>query len=203
MNSLQRGIDWRYALPVGYGLSLLSVLIFFIGGIGDMIWHMLFGIENNLEALLSPTHLLLALGWLLIVGGPLRATWQRGSDEVSWTALGPALLSSTWTLSVLTFFTIYATPFDHLLVGAHAPDGVAVQALGVVSFLLQSALLMGVILLVLRRWTLPFGGLTLILTFSTALVTVQHDVYALMGWQWSQVCCPTSCTNGCGRQRCE
>ncbi len=57
----------------GYGLSLLGVSIFALGGVSDMIWHMLFGIEVNVDALLSPTHLLLAVGMALIVSGPLRA----------------------------------------------------------------------------------------------------------------------------------
>src|SRR3972149_4428666 len=62
-----RGYPWRRALPAGYGLSLLGALIFGVGGVGDMIWHMLFGIEAGVEALLSPMHLALGLGLGLIV----------------------------------------------------------------------------------------------------------------------------------------
>ncbi len=68
-----RGYSWREAMQPGYGLSLLGVSIFALGGVSDMIWHMLFGIEVNVDALLSPTHLLLAVGMALIVSGPLRA----------------------------------------------------------------------------------------------------------------------------------
>jgi len=59
MRNHASGRPWSRALPAGYGLSLLGVLIFAAGGIGDMIWHVLFGIEADVEALLSPTHLLL------------------------------------------------------------------------------------------------------------------------------------------------
>ena len=74
-----RGYPWLRALPAGYGLSLLGALIFGVGGVGDMIWHMLFGIEAGVEALLSPTHLALGLGLGLIVSvsGPLRAVGRR------------------------------------------------------------------------------------------------------------------------------
>jgi hypothetical protein len=40
-----------------------------------MAWHLVFGIETDVAALLSPTHLLLATGAALIVAGPLRAAW--------------------------------------------------------------------------------------------------------------------------------
>lgn len=180
--NMLRGYAWRRALPVGYGLSLVGVLLFAVGGVGDLIWHTLFGIEADLEALLSPTHLILALGWLLIVGGPFRAAWQRIVDsKANGVSRWPAVLSLTWTLSVFTFFTIYATPFGHALAANGAPTGETTTALGIVGFLLQPALLMGVILLALRRWRLPFGSVTLVLTINTALVAVLHDMYPFIG----------------------
>lgn len=96
-----KGHPWRRALPTGYELSLLGVPVFAIGGVGDMIWHMLFGIEVDVEALLSPTHLLLATGIMLIVSGPLRATWRRPDAESvqHWVSQFPMLISLTLTLS--------------------------------------------------------------------------------------------------------
>src|SRR5579864_5586049 len=73
----RKGYAWREALPAGYGYSLLGVIVFGIGGVLDMIWHILFGFEVNVEALLSPTHIMLAFGGILIVTGPLRAAWLR------------------------------------------------------------------------------------------------------------------------------
>src|SRR5262249_50761660 len=40
-----RGHGWREAVPAGYGLSLLGALVFAVGGVGDLIWHTVFGIE--------------------------------------------------------------------------------------------------------------------------------------------------------------
>ena len=64
-------------MPVGYGLSGLGALIFAAGGMTDLIWHTIFGIEAGVEALLSPTYLVLALGLGLIASGPVRAAWRR------------------------------------------------------------------------------------------------------------------------------
>jgi hypothetical protein len=183
VSNLLRGFAWKHALPAGYGLSLLGVLVFALGGVGDMIWHILFGIEAGLEALLSPTHLLLALGWVLIVGGPLRAAWQRSNEPVeSWTAALPKFFSLAFTLSAFTFFTVYANPFAHTFAapGRHAGQGELIQALGAVGVLVQPALLMGLVLLALQRWTLPRGALTLIITLNTALMSVMHDQYLLI-----------------------
>lgn len=67
-----KGAPWRRALPLGYLGSLLGVVVFAAGGIGDMSWHEFFGIEADVEALFSPTYLTLALGMTLIVSGPFR-----------------------------------------------------------------------------------------------------------------------------------
>jgi hypothetical protein len=196
------GFPWRRALPEGYRLSLLGVLIFMAGGVGDAIWHLLFGIEVDLEALLSPTHLLLALGGALIASGPLRAAWRRQpSDAPAGLAASlPMLLSLTLTLSVLTFFTEYANPFNlpwparqfdvsgsdvsdvsSVLgqaegVSSDAPEMLG-QMLGVISILLQTGLMMGAVLLAVRRWELPFGAITLVFTLDVALVVFPHGYY--------------------------
>ncbi|MGH2668071.1 MAG: hypothetical protein ACRDH5_02950, partial [bacterium] len=68
-----RGAHWGRALPPGYGLSLVGVLLWGPGGLSDLVWHEVFGFEADVEALLSPPHLALALGMGLIITGPLRA----------------------------------------------------------------------------------------------------------------------------------
>ena len=102
----------------GTRLRLAARLVFAVGGVGDLIWHELFGIEDGFEALLSPTHLALILGLALIVSGPLRAAWQRSGRRPSWRTLGPALLSLTALISALTFITMYAHPIVFGIAGA-------------------------------------------------------------------------------------
>src|SRR5437867_12449074 len=43
------------ALPRGYAPAVVGVLSFGVGGVGHLVWHTLFGIERDAEALLGPT----------------------------------------------------------------------------------------------------------------------------------------------------
>jgi hypothetical protein len=104
------GNRWLRAIPTGYELSVLGLAIFGVSGIGDLTWHLFLGIERSTEALLSPTHLGLALGIGLALSGPLCAAWRRSGATPSWWQLGPAILALTFTFSLLTFFTAYASP---------------------------------------------------------------------------------------------
>ena len=180
IRNMQRGYAWTHALPNGYWLSLWGVMLFSVGGVGDVIWHSLFGIEANMEALLSPTHLILATGAMLIYTGPLRAAWGRSISETKpgWVGSLPALISLLMALSLLTFFTQYAhfTNYPALLV-QHPADATYLaiyfpSLYGVTSALVPAALIMGAILLALRRWDLPRGSLTLLLTVNTTLMWV-------------------------------
>ena len=172
--NLASGYPWREAMPAGYGLSLLGAGVFLAGGIGDMLWHMLFGIEVNLEALLSPTHLLLAVGGALIATGPLRAAFNR----LGYRSPGlPALISLSLLLAVLAFFTAYAHPLIEAIGGEQTGSE---RALTVTGILLQTGLLMGVVLFALRRWELPFGSLTLMFTLSTLLAVGIHENFEML-----------------------
>jgi hypothetical protein len=165
----RNGYPWRHALPAGYQTSLLGAVIFGVGGVGDLAWHLAFGIEQGIEGLLSPSHLTLALGGMLMGTGPLRAAWQRrDARSPGWAALAPALLALTYTLSLLTFFTQYAHPIIRVRVDELGLG----EIIGVVSIELQSALLMGIVLLAIRRWRLPFGALALLFALNI-LLTLQ------------------------------
>jgi hypothetical protein len=181
-----KGYPWRSAMPSGYELALLGVVIFMAGGVGDMIWHELFGIEANIEALLSPTHLTLALGATLFVSAPWRAGWRRFAGEgermPGWAGLLPQLLSVTFLLSLWTFMTQFAHP----LVEPWAAAGFRPrsqnfpyirQSLGVVGILLQTGLLMGLVLLTAMRWALPFGSLLLMFSLNALLMSFMQDHY--------------------------
>jgi len=177
----RRGYSWREAIPVGYELSLLGVPLFLIAGVADMIWHILFGIERSTEALLSPTHLLLAFSGVLIVSGPLRAAWHRSNTRAnsSWILLFPMLLSFLATYSFFTFFTEYASPFVRTWLVTQGNGDLQIS-FGVTGILLQSGLMMGFVLLLLKRWRLPFGALTFVLTVNTVMVCVFSDQYQLV-----------------------
>ena len=164
-----KGNRWLGAIPTGYELSLLGVVIFGVSGIGDLTWHLLLGIEHSTEALLSPTHLGLALGGGLAVSGPLRAAWSRSRGRPSWRQLGPAILSLTFTFSLLTFFTEYASP---LITPWPIIDAPQAPSRGITDILLITALTMSFVLLALRRWRLPFGTFAFMFGLNGALMVV-------------------------------
>jgi hypothetical protein len=150
---------WRAAIPAGYGWSVAGVLVFAFGGVFDLAWHTVFGIEINLDALFSPSHLVLAAGIFLIVSGPLRAAWARGEPGV------PAVLSLAMVLSTFTFFSLFAGPYSTVLGANPRPttgteNAIARSLLGMYLF---SALAVGCALVALRRGTLPVGGMTALL----------------------------------------
>lgn len=160
---------WLQAIPRGYELTALGLIIFFFSGIGDMTWHILFGFERSTEALLSPTHLGLALGLGLALSGPLRAAWRRFESAPSWRQLGPAIFSLTLTFSLLTFFMEYGSPLINLWPlnnSSISPTN------GISTILLSTALTMGFVLLVLCRWKLPSGTFTFMLGLNGAAMAI-------------------------------
>ena len=120
--NVRRGFAWRSALPPGYMLSLAGAIIFLVGGLGDMVWHIIFGVEEDVDALLSPTHLALALGGTLLLSGPLRSAWLRKDDEAGRSSLMLGVLSLTFVLCVFTFFTQFAHPFTEILATAESSN---------------------------------------------------------------------------------
>jgi hypothetical protein len=165
-----KGEAWGRALPPGYGLSGVGVLVFAAGGIGDALWHQLFGVEQSLEALYSPSHLTLAVGSALIMSGPFRAAWQRRdrTPTPGWGGLLPMLLSLTFTLPGFTFSAQVLHPLLPLrrmmaLPGAHEML-LYLHTLLIASVLIQILLKMGFVLLAMRRWRLPPGSITLVFT---------------------------------------
>jgi hypothetical protein len=185
-----KGYPWQHAMPPGYDLAILGALIFMAGGVGDMLWHEIFGIESGVEALLSPTHLILAVGVTLIISGPFRAGWRRLIDKngsaLGWIALLPQLLSLTFVWSVWSFLTQFAHPLvDPWAAAGYRPPGSHGLAmprisLGIASFLLQTGVMMGVVLCAVRRWTLPLGSLTLVFGLNATLMSFMHDQYRLI-----------------------
>ena len=183
---MRRGLPLRESVPAGYELALFGAAMFLVGGVADMAWHIVFGIEANVDALFSPTHLILATAGSLIVSGPLRSAWRRAEADHEGVMPWAALLSLTVLLSVFTFFLQITHPLVNPQAGGQAPDlRVLVfyqQALGVSGVIIQTAVVMALVLLAARRFVLPFGALTLVLGLNAfALSFVGHQVGGLDG----------------------
>ncbi len=169
-----RGYSLTAAIPGGYRTSLAGLFVFAAGGVGDLAWHTAFGIEEDVEALFSPTHLMLGIGIALIVTGPLRAAWNARGRAANWPNLGPALLSASLLISTFTFFMLFSHPVTQVVAGRfhrHFNNDVGVVA-GMLGLIVIAGLLMGPVLLLLRRWQLPLGSLTLIWGLNTLAMTI-------------------------------
>jgi len=165
------------ALPLGYGALLLGVGLFIVGGVGDLMWHTLFGIETDIEAIYSPSHLLLLAAMVLILGAPFRAAWLRRGDETpSLLQFFPALLSLVFMVSIIGVVGIpispYFIPGALRFGGSMGGNGIGIYSAGM---WIYSAVLIGAILFAMRRWRMPFGSLTFLFAAHSAILCVISD----------------------------
>lgn len=153
----RQGAGWPEAIPLGYQLGLVGVIVFMLAGPMDFLWHSTFGFEQGTEALTSPTHLLLALGAVLFFSSPLRAAWYRSTQR---TLRGqvPMLVSAGLVMNTVAFFTLYGNPLDRPMA---APGGTW-PGHGVLSILAFSAILVGLAVVLVSRFDLVPGAFTLI-----------------------------------------
>ena len=162
-------------LPRGYGLALAGLVVFGAGGAGDAVWHTLLGIEVGIDALLSPTHLLLLGGGILVLTAPLRAARERVVDaEPPLRQLLPAVAALTLTAALVGFFFAYAwggydlsptVPFDEAaldeLAGGHEAAEQAI-AFGILSRIVTTVLLLAPLLHLGRHWRVPPGSASIV-----------------------------------------
>lgn len=175
------GMRWFASfLPRGYGWGAVGLVVFAFGGLADMTWHIVFGVEAGLDALLSPTHLVLFSGGMLILTSTIRSRWSANdtSSVVAMTAL--ALVAA-----LVSFFLIYVNEFV-----ANAPT-VAFETLpesdphhteaqlhataGLAGFLITTAIVMIPLLLTWQRSRHPRGQLAILVTLLASLGTVIID----------------------------
>jgi hypothetical protein len=164
----QRGGRLDPALvPAGYGLGLVGMAMFVVGGVADGAWHTMFGVEVGVAALLSPSHLLLLSGGLLMVTSPVRSAWSSAQlpARAPATALLPALWATALTTAVVLFFFQYLSAFVTRAPSTpevEGPDGLLTTIVGVASVLVTNLIVVAPVLLLARRWRLPFGTVALV-----------------------------------------
>jgi hypothetical protein len=160
-------------------LTIVGFALFSIGMVGDFAWHQAFGIERGIEALLSPTHLTLMTGGLLLVSAPARLAPSPNSRTVTPTTL----VSITTSTALIAFFTMYFSAFRgnvatyavHIAGRGGYPEQVAIS--GVATILVTNALLVGAVAWTVRRWSTPRGAFIFILT-AVALAMSSLDGFA-------------------------
>jgi hypothetical protein len=155
------------AVPVGYGLGVLGLPVFALAGMLDYLWHTVFGIEQDLKILFSPTHLLLITSMIAIVTSPLRAAWSDPGRSGSLRRLLPAVLSLTFATTLVLLFLQYANPlvwspwFVVQTLSANDRSGSSAPLL-VASIAVTNVVLLAPLLLLARRWRVPVGTATIL-----------------------------------------
>jgi len=177
------------SVPAGYGLGVIGIAVFAAGGLADMGWHLVFGVEAGVDALMSPTHLVLLTGGALLLSSPLRAALERtGALPVRAAQAWPATVSLATVTALAGFFLSYVSVFTEptavqplTTIPEGAPGHLEAElpaVVGLAGYLLGTALIVVPLLLVRRRGPLPSGTVALI----TAFVAVPAAALSEMRW---------------------
>ncbi|GAB3930258.1 hypothetical protein GCM10029976_031640 [Kribbella albertanoniae] len=185
----QPGRSWRDAIPAGYRQGVVGVAVFAAGGVADMVWHLVFGVEAGVDALVSPTHLVLLVGGTLLLSSPLRAVLQRsGALPRRVTDAWPAAVSLATMTALAGFFLSYVSVFAQptatmplTSIPEGAPGHLEAElpaTVGLAGYLIGTALIVVPLLLARRRGPLPAGTVALVVTF----VAVPAAALSEMRW---------------------
>lgn len=182
LRSRRPGARWVETIPRGHGLTLAALGVFAIAAFGDLAWHEVLGIEVGLEALLSPTHLLLMASGLVALSAPIRAAWTTTEVAPPMSKFLPVALATSLLTALVAFFLSFFSPFSNnagatgftrfpgqVHVHPSADPRELQQLVGVGSILVMSVVLAGAVAFLLRRWRVPGGTLTLLFSLLVTL----------------------------------
>ncbi|MQG19255.1 MAG: hypothetical protein FI687_05725 [SAR202 cluster bacterium] len=88
-----------------WDMGFLGITIFGIGGVSDAIWHTILGIEEGIEALISPSHLFLFIGGFLMLAHIIASQPSKKSLDFS------TIISIASIYSLIMFITQFMNPF--------------------------------------------------------------------------------------------
>ena len=165
-----RGHRLLQALPQGYLFSFAGVLLFGVGGGLDLVWHELFGFESGIDALVSPSHLVLVTSGILFMSGALRSFLAEAGPRRGWQALFPPIAAVLMVLVLGTLFTGFNNVWSQVdrYVTIDPDDGSRklAEAYTVATVLIPAGLMTGALLYLRQRMVLPAGAATFLLFFN-------------------------------------
>ena len=170
--------DWTLRhLPPGYDGARIGIMLFALGGAGDAAWHTAYGVERGVDALLSPTHLVLSVGLVLILTAPLRAArvataslpgpWMVVGSVTSAAALVGFFLNFAWGLGIAAFARV---PYDPI-----TEAGETQVIAGIASMLVTTTILFGAARFVLFAGRTRAGAFTVLFGAVASLVSAAFD----------------------------
>jgi hypothetical protein len=168
------------AVPKGYLAGLLAIPGFAAFGFADMMWHTLLGIEQSIDILFSPSHLGLITTMLLIITTPLRSAWSAPDvgPAPSLGRLVPALVGLAFATALVSLFLSYGDALEWSSAGI-VESFSSVQNPGVdrlaTSIALTNVVVLAPVLLMARRWRLPFGSVTVMYAVTVLMPGAQTE----------------------------
>lgn len=141
-----------------------------------MGWHETFGIETSIDALLSPSHLLLCVGSVLLLTSPVRSWWAAGGGGRRAASGAVALALGTTSASVFLGYVLMfeyvgpVLPYD----GEIGSPGYSAAARGVASYVITIALLVVPLLMAHRRRATP-GVATALVAWVSLFPVLTHE----------------------------
>lgn len=191
----RRGYATRSALPPGYELTVAGLFVTMIGGTLDMVKHQFWGFEGGFDALVSPSHLVIGAGMFLIMTGPIRSAFLRTPMPRTLGGQMPMILAAASMMELLHWGTQFIFHSNAELMNAPVtptsmPHDVLTllsieyykQGIGLLSVLIQSAMLAGFALFVLRRISLAPGGLVALLLVGNVFIAGAQANYPGQFW---------------------
>jgi hypothetical protein len=190
------------AIPPGYRGTAAGVILFGTAGGLDLLWHELLGIEVSLDALVSPTHLLLGFSLFLILGtavrssrAAVRSAQPGGLKHAGNPGLTPAAVVAVVLMTGLgAFFLVYCSAFVRpgpTAVFVPSPVGTPgrIQAelpvvITLASYFLTTALIVAPFLFTLSTGRRPVRGIVTLLVVAAAwlpVVMVGLHPYSISG----------------------
>ncbi|UBU17407.1 hypothetical protein [Nonomuraea gerenzanensis] len=178
--NVRAGRQGLAAVPTGYLAGLVAVPAFAAFGFADMMWHTILGIETSLDILFSPSHLGLIVTMLLIITTPLRSAWNA-PDLGARPTLGrllPALIGLAFATTLVSLFLSYGDAMQYRaprIVKAFSSvndPGADRLALAMV---VTNVVILSPVLLLVRRWVLPFGSVTVMYAIGVLMPGAQTE----------------------------
>jgi hypothetical protein len=99
------------AIPVGYGVAIIGLIVLTLAGPADLIWHEIYGFEVGVDAIYSPPHLALFFGVLLVTSTGIRSMWAKPDIAPDLKTFAPVILSAALFIGVSGFITMYLSAF--------------------------------------------------------------------------------------------
>ncbi|HLG78770.1 MAG TPA: hypothetical protein VKX46_20330 [Ktedonobacteraceae bacterium] len=173
----RRSRNWIEAIPQGYKAVFLAVGLMVLVGLSDMTWHLLFGVEQNIDALFSPTHLSGLICISLVATGPLYSMYVR--------RFTPSSFSDYFLLAtaVLLPYILLVIALQSFSVFAHTWPVVTPvtfeigQLAGIASMVIQATIFTFFVLYVTRFWTFKLGMFTYILGVVAIGLSIMNQLW--------------------------